>query len=58
MKFSLLKRVEGIIRVNNKEYRLERGVCIVVEPGEVHEIINTVSSDLVLTYFGLKVDEK
>lgn len=44
----------GIIRVENKEYRIERGVCIVVEPGEVHEIINTMPAELVLTYFGLK----
>ena len=29
-----------------------------VEPGEVHEIINTIASELVITYFGLKVDEK
>lgn len=49
---------EGIIRVENKEYRLEEGVCIVVEPGEVHEITNTMSTELVLTYFGLKTDEK
>ncbi len=48
----------GVIRVENKEYRLEKGVCSVVEPGEVHEITNTMSSELVLTYFGLKVDEK
>ena len=48
---------EGIIRVENKEYRLERGVCIVVEPGEVHEIINKIASEVVITYFGLKVDE-
>lgn len=49
---------KGIICVENKEYRLEKGVCVVVEPGEVHEIVNTMSSDLVITYFGLKVDEK
>ena len=31
---------------------LERGVCLVVEPGERHEITNSGSAKLVLIYFG------
>lgn len=46
----------GIIKVNNQEYPLLPGHCIAVEPKEVHEIINNSSQELVLTYFGLKVD--
>jgi len=44
---------EGIICINNKEHRLKNGVCVVVEPGEVHEVKNVGQSDLVITYFGL-----
>ena len=45
---------EGIIRVEDKEYPVKKGVCVVAEPGEVHDIINTASSELVITYFGLR----
>lgn len=44
---------EGTISVNTKEQRLKKGICVVVEPGEVHEVKNTGKSDLVITYFGL-----
>lgn len=45
---------EGKIRVNATEHYLEQGVLVTVEPGEVHEISNIGSSDLVLIYFGLE----
>lgn len=45
----------GVIRVNQQDYSLEAGVCIAVEPGEVHEVSNTGDQELVLTYFGLRV---
>ena len=45
----------GIIRINEQEYSLYQGVCVAVEPGEIHEIVNTGSSELILTYFGLLV---
>jgi mannose-6-phosphate isomerase-like protein (cupin superfamily) len=44
----------GLIRVDGVEHRLEPGVCVAVEPGEVHEIVNADSVDLVLTYFGVQ----
>jgi len=44
----------GSIRVNGKEFRLERDVCWAVEPGERHEIVNDGREDLILLYFGLR----
>ena len=44
---------EGLIRINGHEYQLLKGSCIAVEPGEVHEIVNSGTADLILTYFGL-----
>ncbi len=45
----------GIIRINDQEYPLTQGSCIAVEPSEVHEVINNGSTELILTYFGLRV---
>lgn len=44
---------EGIIRINEQDYPLEPGNCIIVEPQELHQLINTGSQDLILTFFGL-----
>lgn len=44
---------EGIIRINEVDYPLLSGNCITVEPGEVHELINTGETDLIVTYFGV-----
>lgn len=49
---------KGIVRVDDKEYQVEKGICIMIEPGEAHNIINTASSDLVLTYFGIRAERK
>jgi mannose-6-phosphate isomerase-like protein (cupin superfamily) len=46
---------EGIIQINDRTYPLKQGSCVAVEPGEVHEIVNNGSTNLILTYFGLKV---
>jgi quercetin dioxygenase-like cupin family protein len=45
----------GAIAINGVEYILEPGVCVAVEPGEVHEVKNTGDESLILTYFGLQV---
>lgn len=45
----------GIIRVDGTNYPLLPGNCVAIEPGEFHEIVNTGSTELVLTYFGLRV---
>lgn len=47
---------QGVIQINGKDYSLTPGVCIAVEVGELHEVKNTGNQDLVLTYFGLRVD--
>lgn len=44
----------GEMRVNGQPHSLTPGVCIAVEPGEHHEVINTGEQYLVLTYFGVK----
>ncbi len=44
----------GVMRIANAEHRLERGVCIMVEPRERHEITNDGTADLVLLYFGIE----
>ncbi len=46
---------KGLFLVNEKEFCLKKGVCIVVEPGEFHEIINSGDSELVLLYYGIIV---
>ena len=44
----------GTMKIAGTEHQLERGVCILVEPGELHEISNTGSAELVLNYFGVE----
>ncbi|MGA9995905.1 MAG: cupin domain-containing protein [Pyrinomonadaceae bacterium] len=46
---------EGVMRVDDVEQRLEAGVCVMVEPGEAHEIACTGAGELVLLYFGVEV---
>ena len=45
---------EGEITVDGVGMRLEPGVCVLVEPGEEHEIRNAGAAELVLLYFGLE----
>ena len=45
----------GVICIDGKDYPLQQGTCVAVEVGEVHEIVNTGTTELVLTYFGLRV---
>jgi mannose-6-phosphate isomerase-like protein (cupin superfamily) len=44
---------EGAIWIDDIVYPLLPGTCVAVEPGERHEIQNTGSGELVLTYFGI-----
>lgn len=46
----------GEIRVNDVGYVFSPGTTVVVEPGDVHEIINSGTTDLVVTYFGIVTD--
>ena len=43
----------GSITVSGVEHQLVQGVCLMVEPGELHEITNGGTADLVLLYFGI-----
>ncbi|HHP7244552.1 MAG TPA: cupin domain-containing protein [Elainellaceae cyanobacterium] len=44
---------DGTIYVDGVAQALHPGTCIVVKPGETHELINTGVTDLVLIYFGI-----
>jgi len=50
----LIESGEGIVEVNGQAYPVVAGSCVVFEPREIHEVTNTGSSELVLTYFGLE----
>lgn len=45
---------QGVISVNEKSIPLEAGMCVTVEPNEIHELKNTGSTDMVVMYFGIK----
>lgn len=44
----------GTIWVEQQAIKLSAGVCVVVEPGELHELKNDGEETLILTYFGLE----
>ena len=46
----------GEIRINDVGYVFAAGTTVVVEAGEVHEIINSGNGNLVVNYFGVIVD--
>jgi quercetin dioxygenase-like cupin family protein len=52
----LVESGEGTIQINGQAYPLQPGTCIAVEPHEEHEVRNTGATELVLTYFGLRVE--
>ncbi|HEX6939900.1 MAG TPA: cupin domain-containing protein [Longimicrobiales bacterium] len=49
----LVESGTGVVRIDGREFPLEPGVCVVIEPGERHDMANTGTEDLVLTYFGI-----
>ena len=50
----LVNAGKGIIRIEGTPYDLTPGVCVAVQPGETHEVINSGTNNLVLTYFGIQ----
>ena len=46
----------GKLTVDGRQHHLEAGDCAVIEPGEIHELYNGGSGELVLIYFGIAVD--
>jgi mannose-6-phosphate isomerase-like protein (cupin superfamily) len=47
---------QGTITIDGRPQPLTSGVCVLVEPGEHHEVTNTGTDELILTYFGIKVE--
>ncbi len=47
----------GEICVNGNNVELRPGTCVTVEPTESHELRNTGTSDLVVLYFGVALQE-
>ena len=45
----------GTITVNNSPVKLLPGLCVVIEPGDDHEVRADKKSTLVLSYFGIAV---
>jgi mannose-6-phosphate isomerase-like protein (cupin superfamily) len=43
----------GEMAVNERTIHMTPGVCITIEPGEIHELRNTGSDPLVVLYFGV-----
>lgn len=52
-----VEKGEGTYIVNGKSNVITKGTCITIEPGELHELVNTGTGELVLTYFNI-LDEK
>jgi len=49
-----IKSGNGTISVNERAILLDEGMCVTVEPNEVHEIINTGTEDMVVMCIGIK----
>lgn len=43
----------GQMIVDNIDYPLEQGSCILVEAGELHELVNSGETEMAVLYFGL-----
>ena len=48
-----VRRGRGVILVDGAEHPLSTDECVVIGPGEHHEISNPYPEELVLLYFGL-----
>ncbi len=40
---------KGILRIEDEEYEIERGLAVIIMPGQVHSLVNTGKEDLVVT---------
>ncbi|MEA5464111.1 cupin domain-containing protein [Leptothoe sp. PORK10 BA2] len=49
----LVSEGTGTMTVNGVDQLLTPGVCILVAPGDVHEVKNIGENPLILTYFGI-----
>jgi quercetin dioxygenase-like cupin family protein len=48
-----VRRGAARVLVEGEVFDLESGACLMIEPGELHEVSNPHEEDLVLLYFGL-----
>jgi mannose-6-phosphate isomerase-like protein (cupin superfamily) len=46
----------GVINIDGKVYDIRPGICILVNPGEKHEITNTGKVPLKIYYYGIAED--
>jgi quercetin dioxygenase-like cupin family protein len=49
-----VRRGTGMILVEGTEYELATGHCMLIEPGEYHEVSNPGAEELELLYFGVR----
>lgn len=49
----LIEKGYGTMDLNERKIPLRAGICITVEPGELHEITNTGEEDLVVLILGI-----
>lgn len=49
-----IKSGTGTITVNERVVLLNEGMCVTVEPNEVHEIINTGVTEMIVMCIGIK----
>jgi quercetin dioxygenase-like cupin family protein len=54
----LVEEGAGLLRTSFREELLAPGICVVVEPDEIHDLTNTGEVDLVITYFGVKTERR
>lgn len=45
---------QGIIKIEGKVTKINQGDCIIIEPGDPHEFLNTGAQDLILLCLALK----
>ena len=45
----------GVIEIDKKVFELKKGSCVIVEPGESHEIRNESSEDLIVHCLGVEI---
>jgi mannose-6-phosphate isomerase-like protein (cupin superfamily) len=48
--FFLIEKGAGIIKIDGKVEKIKEGNFILIEAGEAHEVLNTGSEDLIITY--------
>lgn len=53
----LVESGSGVFKINGEQYEAKKGTCVTVAANELHEITNTGTEELILTYFALLTNE-